>query len=196
MNRTEIINSLILNNNFKTYLEIGVRNPDDNFNKIVCYDKVGVDPEPSAMATHVMTSDDFFAQNKKTFDIIFIDGLHLREQVLKDIENSLATLNDEGFIVCHDCLPNTQKEQIEYYDGISAWVGTVWKGISHLRMTREDLEIKVVDTDYGCGIIKRGSQKLYPKIEFADMDWNYFSKNRNDLMNVISVEEFKKYYIL
>ena len=93
-------------------------------------------------------------------------------------------------------MPNTQKEQIEYYDGISAWVGTVWKGISHLRMTREDLEIKVVDTDYGCGIIKRGSQKLYPKIEFADMDWNYFSKNRNDLMNVISVEEFKKYYIL
>jgi hypothetical protein len=35
LNRTEIINSLILNNNFKTYLEIGVRNLDDNFNKIV-----------------------------------------------------------------------------------------------------------------------------------------------------------------
>ncbi len=196
MDRTDIINSLILSNNLKTYLEIGVRNRDDNFNKIVCYDKTGVDPEPSANATYVMTSDDFFKSNKKKFDIIFIDGLHLREQVLKDIENSLNVLNDEGFIVCHDCLPNTEKEQIEYYDGVSAWVGTVWKGISHLRMTREDLEIKVVDTDYGCGIIKRGSQKLYPKIEFEDMDWNYFSKNRNNLMNVISVEEFKKYYIL
>jgi hypothetical protein len=196
VNRTDIINSLILSNNLKTYLEIGVRNRDDNFNKIACYDKTGVDPEPSANATYVMTSDDFFKFNKKKFDIIFIDGLHLREQVLKDIENSLNTLNDEGFIVCHDCLPNTEKEQIEYYDGISAWVGTVWKGISYLRMTRKDLEIKVVDTDYGCGIIKKGSQNLYPKIEFADMDWNYFSKNRNDLMNVISVEEFKKYYVL
>jgi hypothetical protein len=194
MNRTDIINSLILNKNYKSYLEIGVRNPNDNFNKIVCYDKTGVDPEPSAKATHVMTSDDFFKINKKKFDIIFIDGLHLREQVLKDIENSLNCLNEDGTIVCHDCLPNTEKEQVEYYDGISAWVGTVWKGISELRMTREDLEIKVIDTDYGCGLITKGNQKLYPKVLLEDLNWNFFYNNRNNLMNVISVDQFKSHY--
>ena len=32
-----------------------------------------------------MSSDIFFKSNKKYFDIIFIDGLHLEEQVDKDI---------------------------------------------------------------------------------------------------------------
>ena len=33
-----------------------------------------------------MTSDEFFIQNKNTFDLIFIDGLHIYEQVIKDID--------------------------------------------------------------------------------------------------------------
>ncbi|WP_339838581.1 hypothetical protein, partial [uncultured Flavobacterium sp.] len=33
--RTEIINFLLSNNNNNNYLEIGVRNPDDNFNQII-----------------------------------------------------------------------------------------------------------------------------------------------------------------
>ena len=44
MDRIEIINSLIKKNNYKTYLEIGVRNPDDCFNHIVCNKKHSVDP--------------------------------------------------------------------------------------------------------------------------------------------------------
>jgi hypothetical protein len=138
-----------------------------------------------------MTSDDFFKTNLKTFDIIFIDGLHLCEQVLKDIHNSLKFLNDDGAIVCHDCLPNNESEQIEEYDGKSSWTGTVWKAISFLRMTEQNLSIQVVDTDFGCGIITRGKQTLYPKTEISDMNWEYFSKNRNNLMNVISVQKFK-----
>ena len=52
-----------------------------------------------------MTSDEFFSQNKETFDLIFIDGLHIHEQVLKDIDNSLNVLNENGVILLHDCLP-------------------------------------------------------------------------------------------
>ena len=35
MKRTDIINHLIKKNNYKRYLEIGVRNPDENLNKII-----------------------------------------------------------------------------------------------------------------------------------------------------------------
>ena len=34
MKRTDIINHLIKKNDYKRYLEIGVRNPDENLNKI------------------------------------------------------------------------------------------------------------------------------------------------------------------
>jgi hypothetical protein len=40
-----------------------------------------------------MTSDEFFEINKSTYDIIFIDGLHIDEQVERDIINGLKILN-------------------------------------------------------------------------------------------------------
>lgn len=194
MFRTDIINFLIQNNNYKNYLEIGVRNPNDNFNRITCYKKIGVDPDPNSNATNIETSDDFFLKNKENFDIIFIDGLHLCEQVIKDINNSLNFLNEDGIIVCHDCLPNNESEQVEHYDGVSSWTGTVWKGISYFRMNNEDLSIQVVDTDFGCGLIKKGKQKLFPKIDISNMNWEFFIKNRNSLMNVITIQEFRDKY--
>jgi hypothetical protein len=74
----------------KSYLEIGVSG-GENFQKIRCENKVGVDPEPTSPATIFLPSDDFFKQNKETFDVIFIDGLHHSDQVLRDINNSLAS---------------------------------------------------------------------------------------------------------
>lgn len=195
MNRTDIINNLILNKDYKTYLEIGVRNPVDNFNKIVCYDKVGVDPDSNANATHVLTSDDFFKFNKKKFDIVFIDGLHLEEQVLKDIENSLDCLNEEGIIICHDCLPEKEQDQVEIPAPYTAWFGTVWKGIAQLRMTRVDLSIFTINTDCGCGIITKGTQNLYPKIDFKNLDWKFYNSNKINLMNVIEIDVFKEKFL-
>ncbi len=42
--RTEIISFLLKLIDGDNYLEIGVRNPDDNFNKIKCSNKFSVDP--------------------------------------------------------------------------------------------------------------------------------------------------------
>ena len=97
MNRVSIINSLIEKNNYKTYLEIGVRNPDDCLNHINCELKHGVDPgvEGNYPVTFNMTSDEFFEINKSTYDIIFIDGLHIDEQVERDIINGLKTFSSK-----------------------------------------------------------------------------------------------------
>ena len=90
--RFDIINKLINSKKFKSYLEIGCQS-DVNFSKIKIENKVGVDPQSGG--TLRMTSDEFFSQNKDTFDLIFIDGLHIHEQVLKDIDNSLNVLNEK-----------------------------------------------------------------------------------------------------
>src|SRR5690606_36550081 len=66
--RTEIISHFIESINGSNYLEIGVRNPDDNFNKIKCSNKYSVDPGVEFKANPVdfkTTSDEFFQKLKE-----------------------------------------------------------------------------------------------------------------------------------
>lgn len=48
------------------------------------------------------TSDEAFPKLKTKFDVVYIDGLHTYEQVVKDINNSQKVLNASGFISGHD----------------------------------------------------------------------------------------------
>ena len=91
--RTEVINFLLSTFDRETnYLEVGVRNPADNFNKIRAHRKRGVDPGAEFLANPVdfrLTSDDFFAALRAgrlpgiepaiRFDVVFLDGLHLAD---------------------------------------------------------------------------------------------------------------------
>ena len=144
----------------------------------------------SKQIQYVMTSDEFFEQNTKNFDIVFIDGLHLDHQVKKDVENSLKFLNENGTIVLHDCLPERYEGQLENDIGYGWW-GTVWKAFAMFLITREDLEMKTIDTDCGLGIIKKGKQEKFKLNVNHTIDWNLFQSKRNGLMNVITIDEFK-----
>lgn len=190
MKRTDIINHLIKKHNYRTYLEIGVRDPNGNFNRISIEHKDGVDP--AGNCNYPIPSDEFFALIKGhediKYDIIFIDGLHLEEQVDKDIQNSLKHLKGNGTIVMHDCNPPTYQHQIEKYDGVSAWNGTVWKSYVKLRLTDPNLKMYVIDTDWGVGVIQKGSQELFPQPEVLDYD--FLETNRIELLNLISPEKF------
>ena len=193
MKRTDIINNFIQKFGYNSYLEIGTQNPSGNFNQINIKNKYSVEPfPPSGLGVNdysfVGTSDqyfDFISPDTK-FDIIFIDGLHHYQQVLKDIENSLNHLSENGTIVCHDCLPTTEKMQ-ERNDRGGEWTGDVWKAIAELRVERIDLDIKVVDTDYGCGIIRKGTNIPYITNENYKT-YTYYSNNKNELLNVISTD--------
>ncbi len=198
MNRTDVINGLVKKYNYKSYLEIGIKNPGSNFNLILAESKDGVDPNWKSNLLSgnkfVMTSDDFFNQvdRDKRYDLIFIDGLHHFEQIDKDIVNSLKHLNDNGTVVMHDCNPTTVFMQARPRTS-SRWTGDGWKSVLKLRCFRNDLSIFVVDTDFGCGVIRRGRQELY-KID-VDIEeclkWKYFNRNRKEILNLISVEEYK-----
>ena len=96
--RIDVLNFLIRKFGFKRYLEIGIE--DGNcFSEIKCEHKIGVDPDPKSKATIHQTSDDFFAENKFKFDLIFIDGLHTAQQVYQDTLNAIDALNENGIII-------------------------------------------------------------------------------------------------
>jgi hypothetical protein len=166
--RTSIINHLIHKHKLNNYLEIGVRD-GRNFDKIVIKNKTGVDPSPTKHIDGLkkMTSDIFFENNKELFDIIFIDGLHIEQQVDKDIYNCLRFLLPNGYIVMHDCNPPTEFHQRESYEvngKYPPWNGTVWKSFAKLRINNSNLDLCCVDCDWGVGIIKKKTYfKFYTK---------------------------------
>ena len=193
MKRTEILNAFIDKYEYKKYLEIGTQK-NVNFSQINI-EKAGVDPDPNAQATFTMTSDYFFDQlsEKIKFDIIFIDGLHISPQLYKDIINSLDHLSDNGTIVCHDCNPIKEIEQL--VPAVTGrWNGDVWKDIVRLRQERDDLEIFTIDTDEGCCVIRK-SNKVYRKLDIKNIDLTYtnFDIHRKEWVNLISVDKFITY---
>jgi hypothetical protein len=190
MNRTEIINSLISKYNYKTYLEIGIGN-GRNFSAILAEKKIGVDPNLATDATHIMTSDEYFKKFTDKFDLIFIDGLHHSDQVYKDIINAINHINQNGIVVCHDIIPPNEISQKVPRES-KIWTGDCWKAFLKLRSEEKNLTMRVIDTDFGIGLIQRGNQDLI--VSLAD---NYadFEKNKEYLLNIISVEEFKKLYL-
>ncbi len=181
--RFDIINRIIEKKKFESYLEIGCQS-DVNFSKIIIKNKIGVDPQSGG--THRMTSDDFFKQNKSTFDLIFIDGLHVYEQVLKDIENSLKVLNENGVILIHDCLPAKIWHQT-IPQTHSSWNGDVWKSIVKSR-TRIDIDTYTIQADQGLGLILKRKNKdlLVDKIEnFKNLKFRDYYIHHKKFMRII-----------
>lgn len=201
--RYDLINYIAEQYDSNDYLEIGV-NDGSCIRKIRIPNKDGVDPSPNSELgfgepvpeiNYQVTSDYFFDNYAyKKYDVIFIDGLHHSEQVDVDIQNSLKYLNDGGFILLHDCNPPEYEIQlVPRQTGI--WNGDVWKSIVKLRCTDSNLEINVIDTDWGVGLIKKGNSEIYTKASLEEcLEWNYFDKNRDEVLNIISVDEFYKMY--
>jgi tetratricopeptide (TPR) repeat protein len=194
--RTDLLNYLIKAYDYQNYLEIGVQNPYENFHLIMIENKIGVDPQPRGICDFIMTSDLFFEQycGNRTFDLIFIDGLHLEQQVTRDFNNAMMHLNQGGIIVLHDCNPQSETLQYEY-PVVNAWNGTAWKTFVELRMTRPDLQMHCLDIDEGCGIITVGEQQVYSRTTL-DMAKQYFylEIHRKELLNLITAEQFRKIY--
>ena len=132
------------------YLEIGCRG-NTTFNTIPALTKVGVDPVSGG--THRETSDEFFAKNQSTFNLIFIDGLHLYDQVHRDLENSLSCIEIGGYIVLHDMLPLNWREEFVPQFNRRAWTGDVWKVAFELIDTK-DIDFQIILVDHGVGVIK------------------------------------------
>ena len=189
--RLEIVAETIQRKKFNTYLEIGCFD-NQLFNHINII-KTGVDPYKGGNIK--LKSDDFFKINKKKYDCIFIDGLHTYEQVIKDINNSLYCINQNGIIFVHDCLPNNVYEQ-NVPRGTYVWNGDVWKAIVEMR-TKKDLQTYTINADYGIGVIlKKNNQNILDinETNFKELKFKDFFYKHKTLMNIIDYNEFKNIF--
>ena len=189
--RWDLIDYLIKKNNYLNYLEIGC-DDDQLFSKVKIKNKIGVDPVSGGNVRK--NSDDFFFENKDKFDLVFIDGLHIYEQVKKDIINSLKCLNENGIILVHDCMPDSlSKQAVPRYK--MKWNGDVWKAIVDLRQ-REDLDIFTCEIDEGIGIITKRKNSSILKLnkpaknlKFKDYYYNY-----KEYLRIIKLTDFKELF--
>lgn len=192
--RKKLIQTCIDAANAKSYLEIGIDN-GKVFNSIQCKRKTSVDPATgryqNAKPTHKMTSDEFFAQNEETFDVIFVDGMHVADYVERDINNSVSCLNDNGYIVCHDMNPLTKKAQT-VPRSTNVWNGDCWKAWVKIRCNNPDLRMFVVNKDHGCGVIQKGTQQLLD-LKGMELTYENFDNNRVEWLNLIDVEQLHEY---
>ena len=179
-NRISVLNLLINTFNLKNYLEIGC-DKDLAFNSIFLDNKIGVDPIRGGNVRS--TSDDFFASNKKKFDLIFIDGLHEYPQVRKDVVNSINHSNTDSWIVLHDVFPRNHLEEHTPCKTSGPWTGDVWK-IGFELMSVRDIEFKLVMVDFGVLVIRKikGDIQIAPIAEqLINADFSYFYSNRQNL---------------
>lgn len=216
--RYDIIQKVIDAVNAKKYLEVGLGPFTECFQKITCKNKIGVDPcRPCNIDQLInegtkyiqLTSDKFFEEKNKyieeKFDVIFIDGLHEYKQVLKDVENSLECIKDDGVILMHDCTPYTKEMATPFTSTLNlnslplgVWTGDVWKAAVHLRSTRDDINLFVMDTDFGVGVITKGENKNKLNLsisEIENMTYGDLDKNRKELLNLKDeeyIDEFCK----
>ncbi len=223
MNRLTIIRLLMQQKKLKNYLEIGVFNGHVFF-RVNSRFKIAVDPafafdnsrkigklftNPyNLYNTYIQkTSDDFFAQDapklfaQKKVQLALVDGMHEYAFALRDVENTLKFLSDDGVIIMHDCNPLTKEEAGTFEEwqkkGSGQWNGDVWKSIVHLRSTRTDINVFVLNCDQGLGIITKGkpeSKLNYSQHQITDMTYEDFDTARIDLLNLKPASYFNEYF--
>ena len=191
VSRWDLINQIIFIKNFSSYLEIGC-DDDHAFSKIKLEDKIGVDPNSGGNFRG--TSDEFFQQNTRKFDCIFIDGLHEYDQVDKDILNSLDNLNEHGIIFLHDCLPKSMSQQaVPRHQWV--WNGDVWKCIVKFRC-RNDLDIVTCKIDQGISMIRKIKNNDLLELEinnFKKLKFKDFYYNHKEYMRILEYDELLDY---
>jgi Methyltransferase domain len=100
----------------QTYLEIGVHT-GGTFARVQVPERTAVDPAfPFPVADHEddvtifaeVTSDEFFAglPTTRTYDLIFIDGLHTFEQAYRDLCNAIVHSHRATAILVDDTVPS------------------------------------------------------------------------------------------
>ncbi len=137
----------------KSYLEIGV-NQGVTFRDVAIERRTGVDVkflfDTAALANantdfHTVTSDNYFntLPMSRTFDIVFIDGLHVFEQVIRDFSNTVCHSHRRSVIILDDTLPSDvysslrDDRQAHHFrhlsgDNSNAWHGDVYKAVAYI----------------------------------------------------------------
>lgn len=224
MDRLFFLKKIFRKKKFKTYLEIGVFRGRVFFS-VPAYNKIAVDPEFQFSASkkikkffrrvsnlwakfYEKTSDDFFIEDasklfqKNKIDVCLVDGMHEYSFALRDIENSLNFLQDNGVVLVHDCNPVSKEASVSFEEYknrgfVKDWNGDTWKAIVHLRSLRDDVNVFVLDCDQGLGVVTFGkpeSKLKFTHEEINALTYEQLNANRKEWLNLKEPDYFFEYF--
>ena len=134
------------------------------------------------------------------YDIMLVDSWHDYETSFRDLSDAIGLLSPNGTVVVHDCLPAQETlAQMPFAGG--EWSGVTYRAFLDFVVERA-LDYRTVDTDFGCGIIRKGIAAAPPSPERRALleGWRAigddhhaafrFLHQHKQLWNVISVNDF------
>lgn len=201
LTRSSLINTLAVINNYTSYLEIGY-GTGLCFHEVSIPQKVGIDigygvPNDDLFC-HTTTSQKLLEKatlhnNPFLFDLIFIDGSHLCEDVLVDVVNASQLLSHNGAIVLHDCLPPTEDWQLRSQSpNVPGWMGDVWRTAACCLQSSLFTGF-TIDSDCGMTILYKNSSFAstdLPLLQPLNITWEDWFSSRTTTMNIISPSSF------
>jgi hypothetical protein len=193
----------------RTYVEIGVNEGHSLRVALPGTRTVAIDPEPRVedrtdAALFRLTSDDFFARydlgallEGVPLDLVFIDGMHLFEFVLRDLINVGRYAAPTTTVLLHDCYPisaDTATREHQTY----LWTGDVWKIVLCLKEYCPDVDVRVVDAPpAGLGIVRHLDaaasahlQDRYDEIvdRFVNLEYSTLDRDKPGLLSRIDYD--------
>src|SRR5215831_10398822 len=150
MDRLKVLKTLMRQKKLRNYFEIGVFNghiffrikstfkiavdPDFVFDRLRQIGKILVNPYNLFNRFFHKTSDAFFAEDaakifaEKNVEISLIDGMHEYVFALRDVENTLKYLSENGVIVMHDCNAETKEANCSFTEWKARNFAGTWNG--------------------------------------------------------------------
>ena len=133
------------------------------------------------------------------YDIALVDPFHGYDASYRDIRDALGVISDRGTVVVHDCFPNSE-ELIGPDWTPGGWCGLTFMAFIDFLHKNPGVAYATVDTDYGCGILQKGSapsmsgellNNWKEARHNAKAAYRFVSENKACLLNLMSVEKFK-----
>jgi hypothetical protein len=138
------------------------------------------------------------------FDIALVDSWHEYATSWRDLVAAFLHIRDGGTLVVHDCLPPRSELAVaNYIQG--EWCGVGYQAYVDFISQRRDLAVYTVDTDYGCGVIRKlaNPSRECATSAGADLlaDWRgkrgdpmeafaFLQTHKQVLLNLITSDEF------
>lgn len=177
----ELINHVIAKNNYKTYLELGIGAAKETWNQIQNVTKTGVDFSVHGPNIHTTTTDAFFKYNTAKYDVIYIDADHEESSVMRDFENSLRFIEENGIIFMHDVGPENFENTALTASGTAylAWI----------KIRSEKYYARAFEFPNGDVIGMVFVNKIGIPLKNVEYSWDFYNQNKKDVLNFMILDE-------
>jgi hypothetical protein len=139
------------------------------------FDHVAMQAAHPEATYHPVPSDEYFAHHAAgdEFDLIYLDGLHVYDQTLRDLLNGLEHLQPRGVVVIDDTVPPTSMaairerrdfdaERVRTGSDAKEWMGDVFKVVHFIQAFCPYLRYATIANNHGQTVVWRGRRDERP----------------------------------